>query len=391
MRFTIITAFPDFFRDFLSTSIVGRAVKAGLFQVEAIDLRSFGKGAYRQIDDYAFGGGGMVLAPKPLKDALNAVSARTGEQRQKPFLICPTPQGALLTQETVETLYRQPHVVIVCGHYEGIDERFIEGEVDLEVSIGDCVLTGGEIPAMVVIDAVSRLIPGVVGKSGAVKEDSFYRGMLDHPHYTRPSSWEGRGVPEALLSGDAGDIDAWRRKEAVARTVTRRPDLLAKSDLGYYAGEVYVVIECGSARHVGEWAKLCESYGVSRLLLAMNSPEKREILRQDLGESSGVKLMPSLEYAVDWAAKKGKKGGRGKGKNLPLLVEVPNSEREGARHWLDVKRLVLEKGGPVLFYLFEDDRSAEKSDAIRLVPLQEGKLPFYGKLAALLDRFLGSR
>ena len=381
MRFTIITAFPEFFRDFLSTSIVGRALKAGLFQVETVDLRAFGKGAYRQVDDYAFGGGGMVLMPQPLKDALNAVSARTGK---KPFLVCPTPQGALLTQEAVETLYRQPHVAIVCGHYEGIDERFVQEEADLEVSIGDCVLTGGEIPAMALIDAVSRLIPGVVGRNGAVTEDSFYCGMLDHPHYTRPASWEGREVPEALLSGDGRKIDAWRRKEAAVRTVVRRPDLLVRSGLGRYAGGVYVAIRCGSTARVGEWAALCKSYGVSRLLLAVGAPETREALRRDLEEGAEVKLVPSLERAADWIAERGK--------NVPLLVEAPDDEVESARHWLDVKRLILEKGVPVLFRLFADGEREEKgSGAVRLIPLQEGKLPFYGKLAAVLDRFLGSR
>ncbi|MDR2523559.1 MAG: tRNA (guanosine(37)-N1)-methyltransferase TrmD [Synergistaceae bacterium] len=389
MRFTIITAFPEFFRDFLSTSIVGRALKAGLFQVETVDLRTFGKGAYRQVDDYAFGGGGMVLMPQPLRDALNAVSARAGK---KPFLVCPTPQGAPLTQEVVETLYRQPQVAIVCGHYEGIDERFVEEEADLEVSIGDCVLTGGEIPAMALIDAVSRLIPGVVGRNGAVTEDSFYRGMLDHPHYTRPASWEGREVPEALLSGDERKIDAWRRKEAVVRTVARRPDLLVRSGLGRYAGGFYVVIRCESTVRVGEWAALCESYGVSRLLLAVGAPEKREAFRRDLQdfeEGVGVKLVPSLERAADWVAERGK--------NAPLLVEVPDDEVESARHWLDVKRLILEKGAPVLFRLFADgeradgEREEKGSGAVRLIPLQEGKLPFYGKLAAVLDRFLGSR
>ena len=138
-RFTIVTAFPDFFHGFLSSGVVGRGVKAGLLEIDVVDLRSFGKGAYRQVDDYAFGSGGMVLMPEPLEEALSSV--RTGGE--KLFVVYPTPQGALLTQEIVESLFRQPHVVIVCGRYEGLDERFIERGVDLEVTIGDCVLTGG--------------------------------------------------------------------------------------------------------------------------------------------------------------------------------------------------------------------------------------------------------
>ncbi|MDR3264685.1 MAG: tRNA (guanosine(37)-N1)-methyltransferase TrmD, partial [Synergistaceae bacterium] len=199
MRFTIVTAFPEFFGDFLSTSIIGRAVKTGLIRVDLVDLRSFGRGGYRQIDDYAFGAGGMVLTAEPLFEALEAARAT---QRGQSFVVCPTPQGVLLTQDIVETLAAQEHVVIVCGHYEGPDERFVERAVDLEVTIGDCVLTGGEIPAMAIIDAVSRLTPGVVGKRDAVEDDSFYQGMLDHPHYTRPASWDGRVVPDVLLSGN---------------------------------------------------------------------------------------------------------------------------------------------------------------------------------------------
>ena len=215
MHVTIVTAFPEFFGDFLSTSILGRAVKNGLVRVDLVDLRDFGRGGYRQIDDYAFGSGGMVLAVPPLADALRSAKERSSE---RPFVVYPSPQGCVLTQEIVETLVRREHVVIVCGHYEGLDERFVEREVDLEVTVGDCVLTGGEIPAMAIVDAMSRLVPGVVGRGEAVAEDSFYRGMLDHPHYTRPASWEGRDVPEILLDDNAPEIRAWRHTKAVERT-----------------------------------------------------------------------------------------------------------------------------------------------------------------------------
>jgi tRNA (guanine37-N1)-methyltransferase len=313
MRFTIITAFPDFFRDFLSTSVVGRGIKNGFLEVQIVDLRSFGKGAYRQVDDYAFGAGGMVLMAQPLKEALEAVRAND----KRSFVVYPTPQGALLTQEIVESLFRQDHVTIVCGHYEGVDERFIESEVDLEVTVGDCVLTGGEIPAMAVIDAVSRLVPGVVGKSGAVVEDSFYRGMLDHPHYTRPASWNGKNAPEVLLSGDAAEICKWRREQAVLRTLSRRPDLLSRSSLlEYMSGGFYLAVECdgieGSngglrAERVGEWAKLCENYGVARLFVILKDPRDREIAKGAFDAAGGarkVKWMPSLDRACDWIVKK---------------------------------------------------------------------------------------
>ena len=240
MHVTIVTAFPEFFGDFLSTSILGRAVKQGLVRVDLVDLREFGRGGYRQIDDYAFGSGGMVLAAPPLADALRA-AGELGEG--DPFVVYPSPQGCVLTQEIVESLARQEHVVILCGHYEGLDERFVEREVDLEVTVGDCVLTGGEIPAMAIVDAMSRLVPGVVGRGEAVAEDSFYRGMLDHPHYTRPASWEGRTVPEVLLGGNASEIHSWRRAKAVERTLARRPDLLSRAAIrGYLTGNVYLAV-----------------------------------------------------------------------------------------------------------------------------------------------------
>lgn len=390
MHFTIVTAFPEFFNDFLSTSIIGRAVKAGLIRVDVQDLRSFGQGGYRRIDDYAFGAGGMVLMAEPLSDALEAVRSVSGESA---FVVYPTPQGVLLTQETVETLSRQEHVVIVCGHYEGLDERFVEREVDLEVTIGDCVLTGGEIPAMAIIDAVSRLTPGVVGNGGAVEEDSFYRGMLDHPHYTRPASWNGQDVPEVLLSGNASDIEEWRRGQAVSRTISRRPELLTKcSLLGYMRGGFYLSLNLADDWTIGrlrDLAGLCESYGVARAFLVVRDPRLRDSVRDALGEEDfrgrdKLKLMPSPDRMTDWIEQK---------EGLPLQIDVCDTVRSGAWHWLEVKRLILEKGKPVLFRLSWN--GAEEGDSgsldIVMAPAQEGKLPFCGKVTALLDRFLGTR
>jgi tRNA (guanine37-N1)-methyltransferase len=396
MRFTIITAFPDFFRDFLSTSVVGRGIKNGFVEVQIVDLRSFGRGAYRQVDDYAFGSGGMVLMAQPLEEALETVRAKEG----KSFVVYPTPQGALLTQEIVESLFRQEHVTIVCGHYEGIDERFVESEVDLEVSVGDCVLTGGEIPAMTVIDAVCRLVPGVVGKSGAVVEDSFYRGMLDHPHYTRPASWNGKNAPEVLLSGDAAEIYKWRREQAVFRTLSRRPDLLSRSSLlEYMDGGFYLAVECGASEEsngklrteqIEEWAKLCESYGAARLFVIVKDSKDREAAREALSGGGSLRLrklkwMPSLDRTLDWIAKK---------ESRVLLVKVSDEVKSGAKHWLELKRSILERRGSVLFHFpggsgCEGEISGCRS--VFMAPLQGGALSLLGKISVVLDRFLGSK
>lgn len=390
MRFTVITAFPEFFGNFLSTSIVGRAVRNAFIEVKLVDLRSFGRGGYRQIDDYAFGSGGMVLMAQPLCEALETVRK---SEADKPFVVYPTPQGVLLTQEIVETLARQEHVVIVCGHYEGLDERFVEREVDLEVTIGDCVLTGGEIPAMTVIDAVSRLIPGVVGRSEAVEEDSFYKGMLDHPHYTRPASWEGMDVPEVLLSGNAAAIDEWRQKQAVKRTLSRRPDLLTRNSLlGYIRGGVFLAFEMYSAaldsERLGDLAELCGSYGVRRLFLIVRNPEERDVFRQMLNgehfrDKEHLRLMPSLNHAIDKIAEK---------EGMPLVVGVHDIPCDASWHWLEVKRLMLEKGGAVLFLLSAENeaenRNFDRCDVFMSL-LQKGTLPLAGKTAVVLDRFLG--
>ena len=181
LNLIIITIFPELFRNFFSTGNLGRAVNTlnqeSRIKAEIINFRDFGTGNYKQLDDYAFGSGGMLFAAPQLKNALDFAVRKSGAG--KSFVLYPSPQGQLLNQELIESLFNQEHLVIICGHYEGIDERFIEHYVDLEFSIGDCVLTGGEIPAMTLVDALSRLVPGVVGKSNAVIEDSFYKGMLE--------------------------------------------------------------------------------------------------------------------------------------------------------------------------------------------------------------------
>lgn len=199
VRFSIVTAFPEYFDAFLNTSIVGRAVKEGKIEIDIVNLRDYAINSYGQIDDYSYGGGGMVIRPEPLYNALKSIKS------EKSFVVYTSPQGVVFNQDTVEALAAKDHVILICGHYEGIDERFAEKCVDLEISIGDYVLTGGELPAMVIVDAVSRLVPGVVGRGEAVLEDSFYRGMLDHP------------IIQGLRCGAA-----WKCRRNWYRGITRR-------------------------------------------------------------------------------------------------------------------------------------------------------------------------
>ncbi len=391
MHVTIVTAFPEFFGDFLSTSILGRAVKRGLVRVDLVDLREFGRGGYRQIDDYAFGSGGMVLAAPPLADALRAA----GELGQgDPFVIYPSPQGCVLTQEIVESLARQEHVVILCGHYEGVDERFVEREVDLEVTVGDCVLTGGEIPAMAIVDAMSRLVPGVVGRGEAVAEDSFYRGMLDHPHYTRPVSWEGRTVPEVLLGGNASEIRSWRRAKAVERTLARRPDLLSRAAIrGYLRGNVYLAV-MGDGRGfppslVADVRDLCRTYGLGRPVFVVTDREERRSLEAGAGGDSDLppKIFGSLDRAIDWIERKEK--------GAPLLrISVLDAACRGSLHALEIKRRCLEHPGPVLllFPTLPEGLGALEGNFLVAGLFDGGEtLPLTARAAVALDRILGGR
>ena len=391
MHVTIVTAFPEFFGDFLSTSILGRAVKRGLVRVDLVDLREFGRGGYRQIDDYAFGSGGMVLAAPPLADALRAA----GELGQgDPFVIYPSPQGCVLTQEIVESLARQEHVVILCGHYEGGDERFVEREVDLEVTVGDCVLTGGEIPAMAIVDAMSRLVPGVVGRGEAVAEDSFYRGMLDHPHYTRPVSWEGRTVPEVLLGGNASEIRSWRRAKAVERTLARRPDLLSRAAIrGYLRGNVYLAV-MGDGRGfppslVADVRDLCRTYGLGRPVFVVTDREERRSLEAGAGGDSDLppKIFGSLDRAIDWIERKEK--------GAPLLrISVLDAACRGSLHALEIKRRCLEHPGPVLllFPTLPEGLGALEGNFLVAGLFDGGEtLPLTARAAVALDRILGGR
>jgi tRNA (guanine37-N1)-methyltransferase len=213
----------------LSEGVIGRARERGLIDVRARDLRAFTEDRHHVVDDEPFGGGpGMVMKPEPIFRAVEAIGAERG---QPSAVILMTPQGRLFDHAEAERLSRLERLIVICGRYEGVDERVAQALVTDELSIGDYVLTGGELPALVVIDAVARLCPGVVGDAESVYGDSFVRGLLDYPHYTRPAAFRGMTVPDVLVSGHHGEIERWRRQQQLRRTWTRRPDLLEQAPL----------------------------------------------------------------------------------------------------------------------------------------------------------------
>ncbi|MHC5112419.1 MAG: tRNA (guanosine(37)-N1)-methyltransferase TrmD [Planctomycetota bacterium] len=230
MKIDVLTLFPEVFPAVFNASIIGRAVEAGLVSIDCTDIREFATDNHRTVDDRPFGGGpGMVMMCGPVFDAFAAVESEG--QRQHPELGRPcrvmlTPQGERLNQAVAEELSREPWLVLLCGHYEGFDERIREGLVDREISVGDYVLSGGETAAMVLVDAMVRLLPGVLGDAESAVSDTFSEGLLEYPQYTRPREFRGMHVPEVLLSGDHGKIRAWRDEQRMNRTRDRRPDLL---------------------------------------------------------------------------------------------------------------------------------------------------------------------
>jgi tRNA (guanine37-N1)-methyltransferase len=229
MRIDIITLFPEMFRGPFEASIVARAVSAGIAQIELHNLRDWGEGRHKVVDDYPHGGGaGMVMKPEPLFGAVEAVRPQAPDPGRAVLL---TPQGRLLTQEVVNELSSEPRLIFLCGHYEGVDERVREHLADDEISIGDYVLSGGELPAMVLVDAVVRRLPGALGSEASLEEESHEQGLLEYPQYTRPSEFRGWPVPDVLLSGHHGEVAKWRRRQSILRTALRRPDLLAKACL----------------------------------------------------------------------------------------------------------------------------------------------------------------
>ena len=228
MRFEVITIFPEIFREVFEFGIVRRAVDAGLIDIRINDLRDYTHDRHRQVDDRPFGGGaGMVMKPEPLFRAVESLTAQAPDART----VLLSPQGRLFDQQSAEEFAREATVVLICGRYEGVDERVIEHLVSDEVSIGDYVLSGGEIPAMVVIDAVTRLIPGALGCGESAVRESFSTGLLDHPQYTRPPEYRGMRAPDVLLSGNHAEIEVWRRRKALEKTLRRRPDLIDRRNL----------------------------------------------------------------------------------------------------------------------------------------------------------------
>ncbi len=224
----IVTIFPDMFEGVLETSLTGKARKKGLIDITPHDLRSWTDDKHKTTDDYPYGGGaGMVMKIEPFH---RAVTELKETDPRPPRVILMTPQGRLFDHETAVRLSHEERLIILCGRYEGYDER-VRSLVDEEISLGDYVLTGGELAAMVVVDAVTRLVPGVVGAEESTQRDSHAHGLLEHPHYTRPAEFEGMPVPDVLLEGHHAKIEAWRRRESIIRTARRRPDLLAGANL----------------------------------------------------------------------------------------------------------------------------------------------------------------
>lgn len=228
----LISLFPEMFRAVSESGITARAVRTGLIELRCWNPRDFTEDTYRRVDDRPYGGGpGMVMLVEPLSRAIAAAKAAAATQGLAPKVIYLSPQGRVLKQDGVRELVAETALILLCGRYEGIDERLIRREVDAEWSIGDYVLSGGELPAMVLMDAVTRLLPGALGSEASAEEDSFTDGLLDCPHYTRPEVYEGEAVPAVLLSGDHAAIRRWRRRQSLERTMRRRPDLLEKAAL----------------------------------------------------------------------------------------------------------------------------------------------------------------
>lgn len=229
MNFHILTLFPEMVMNGLSASIIGRAREKGLLSVEAINIRDFAENKHNRVDDYTYGGGaGMLMQAGPVFGAYSSVA---GKMEKKPRVIYLSPQGQTFSQGMAEEFAKEEELIFLCGHYEGIDERVLEEIVTDYVSIGDYVLTGGELPAMVMIDAISRFIPGVLHNDVSTEFESFQDNLLEYPQYTRPEEWHGKRVPEILLSGHHANVEKWRREQSIIRTAKLRPDLLEKAEL----------------------------------------------------------------------------------------------------------------------------------------------------------------
>lgn len=226
MTFDVLTLFPEMIQNIVSESIIGRAIQKGYLTVNCVQIRDFSSDKHRRVDDYPYGGGdGMVMQPEPIWEAYQSVLKNCEE---KPRLIYLSPQGKLLTQDLVKELSKEPRLILLCGHYEGVDERVLEMTEAEEISVGDYVLTGGELPAAILIDAVGRMVPGVLSAETCFENESLYNGLLEYPQYTRPPEYMGYEVPEILREGHHKKIEDWRLTESLKRTLQKRPDLLEK-------------------------------------------------------------------------------------------------------------------------------------------------------------------
>lgn len=229
MKITIMTLFPEMCNAVLDESIIGRARKSGKIEIDTVNIRDFTHDKHNRVDDAPYGGGmGMLMQTQPIYDCFASLCSEDGK---KPHFIYMSAQGKTLTQKRVKELSQLPNIAILCGHYEGVDERIIEEIVDEEISIGDYVLTGGELPALILSDSIARMIDGVLPNDEAKELESHYSGLLEYPQYTRPPEWHGRKVPDILLSGHHGNIDKWRREKSLERTLERRPDMLKSAEL----------------------------------------------------------------------------------------------------------------------------------------------------------------
>ena len=229
MNFYVLTLFPDMLRSGFRTSITGRAMEKGILSMEAIDIRGFSVNKHNRVDDYPYGGGaGMVMQAEPVYLAYESVASRIGKKSRVLYM---SPQGRVFNQRMAEELAQEEELIFLCGHYEGIDERVLEEIVTDEISVGDYVLTGGELPALVIMDAVSRLLDGVLHNEESAEFDSFHDNLLEYPQYSRPEEWRGKKVPPILLSGHHMNVEKWRREQSLLRTKERRPDLLAQASL----------------------------------------------------------------------------------------------------------------------------------------------------------------
>lgn len=226
MKVDILSLFPEFFSVFNNWSIIGRAVANNIVNINNINIRDFSENKHRKVDDYPFGGGpGMVMTPQPICDAIDSIKAKESK------VIYLSPQGKKLNQKMINDFSKEEHLILLCGHYEGIDNRIIENYIDEEVSIGDYVLTGGEIPAMVLVDSIVRLLPDALKGEESYMDESHYYGLLEHPQYTRPRNFEGKEVPKVLLSGNHSNVEKWKRYQSLKSTFIKRPDLLKDIDL----------------------------------------------------------------------------------------------------------------------------------------------------------------